>query len=84
MAVKLAESERAGLLLVAHAQHVQQSWVNCSHTHFMIFGERSKLENELDHMHTEWARLSQDNEKLALKLEENGNHSNVMLSMYPH
>ena len=83
MAVKLAESERAGLSLFAHAQQVQQSWVNCSHTHFMISGEISKLENELDHMHSEWVRLSQDNEKLALKLEENGNHSNVVLSMYP-
>ena len=83
MAVKLAESERAGFSLVAHAQHVQQSWVNCSHTHFMISGEINRLENELDHMHADWTRLSQDNEKLALKLEENGNYSDVVLSMYP-
>lgn len=78
MAVRLEEAERVGLSVVAHAQHVQQCWVNDSHTHFMICAELSKVEKELDHMHTEWTRLAKDNEKMALKLEENGNHGNVM------
>ena len=81
MAVRLAESERVGLSLVAHSQHVQQCWVNGSHTHFMISAELNKLEKELDHMHTEWVRLAKENEKLALKLEENGNHNDVYISM---
>ena len=78
MAVRLAESERVGLSLVAHVQHVQQCWVNGSHTHFMMSAELNKLEKELDHVHTEWVRLAKENEKLSLKLEENGNHGDVM------
>ena len=79
MVDRLAESERVGLLLVAHAQHVQQCWVNGSHTHFMIHAELDKLEKELDHMHTEWAGLTKENEKMALKLEETGNYGDMIL-----
>lgn len=78
MGVRLAESERVGLLLVAHVQHVQQCWVNGSHTHSMIYAELDKLEKELDHMHTEWARLTKENEKLALQLEETGNYGDIV------
>lgn len=78
MTIRLAESERVGLSLAAHAQHIQQCWVNESHTHFMMCAEVSRLEKELDHTHNEWARLAKENEKLALKLEENGNHGDFM------
>ena len=74
MANRLAESERVGLTLVAHAQHVQQRWADDSHTHFMLCAELGKLEKELDHMHNEWEGLTKENEQLALKLKENGNH----------
>lgn len=82
MVVRLAESERVGISLAAHAQHVQQCWVNDSHTHFMMCAELKKLEKELDHMHSEWTRLTKENEKVALKLEENGNHGDVMCVFY--
>jgi len=71
-AIQLAESERAGQLLAAHAQHVQYCWVNRSHTHSMVSVEMNKLEQELDHLHKEWEGLARENEQLAIKLEETG------------
>ena len=44
----------------------------------MISAELSKLEKQLDHMHAEWVRLTKENEKLSLKLEENGNYGDVI------
>ena len=84
MAARLAETEGVGLSLVAHAQLVQQWWVNESHTHSMVSAELSKVEQELDHMHSEWTRLTKENEKIALQLEENGNHGNLVHQLLPY
>ena len=84
MVARLAETEGVGLSLVAHAQHVQQCWVNESHTHFMVSAELSKLKQEVDHMYKEWTRLTKENERMALQLEENGNHGNVVYQLSPY
>ena len=44
----------------------------------MMCAELEKLKEELDHMHTECERVTKENENLTLKLEENGNHDNII------